>query len=722
MSSSAFYFKLNRKLDKNQPVGSIITALDNLESNTMKPSGDIIDLNDFPLVQALNLNNSLKAIETNILPLTSQVPLTQVASSPNEIVALGLNSKIYRTTNGESWTSSDCPAVGGAFTGSIFLDYAPSLGKFYIVHRMGSSSTTEFIHTSFDGIGWDSNDYGSIPAPNPPTSNTDQGPNNTTWATKWVPHLSAFARPFTWVTYTVVSHDNVADNPTITQYPCYMYAWLDETRVYHTALKYNLLNSSPSISSDISSVSWELITQLFNCAPWNSSYWYGGISTYPGQFETCSDHVFAHFGLPSSIIHCVNGNYQNKIFFRTGYTTEPNTFTAYTNSFSFPTNNIAMVYDVQNTKYIALNKDSNQCYVSTNGTTWSNPLTIDGGVCTIDNIAIRHNQSRLIAVGATIKTSDNSAVSWTTQNFPTLGGNFTKIAISPSGVCVVSPLASTTIARATTATNFDLEEVGATGDWQNVYWDGTKFILTSRTLQLKTSSDGITWATQTNHTPFTNSSHYIFSMSNYLTNYCAISNSSPDTLTSTDGITWVKRTSTIATGCNSVCMTKLLDDSIITVIVGTNCAYFNTDYGVSTFSNSSSSIGTGNWSNLIWADGKFVCISLNSNKVAYSINGISWILKSLPFIPCSIVYAVDKFVIKGSYQLTTTEDLINFNVLQPCEDTTSGAKTIYDSVNDKIITANNTSVAYATIVDTTKVRLPYIACDTDGFTNYIKVS
>jgi hypothetical protein len=379
-----------------------------------------------------------------------------------------------------------------------------------------------------------------------------------------------------------------------------------------------------------------------------------------------------------------------------------------------------MVYDVAGNRYLAINRDTNQFYTSADGITWAGPTSIGVGSYTINGIGIRHSQSTLVITGSTIKTSTNNGTSWTTQVLPTINGSFSKIAVSDTGISIVSALNSSTVARATNGANFDLTSVTDTSDWQNIFWDGLKFILTSRTLQLKTSADGSTWVSQSNHAAFTNAAHYITAMCNISTNLCAISTSSVDTLTSTTGTSWTKRASTVPTGLTSIAG-GLIFDGITNrmVAVGTNICYYNDSYGTTAFT--SATIGTGGWSNLIFADNKFVCISLTTSKLAWSRDGVTWTLVTTPIQPCSLTYTGDMFIIKGSSYLVTTADLVEFGLQQPCEATDSGAKTVYDVTSNRIITANVASISYASS-DPNKLRLPYIASSTSGMVNYIKVS
>ena len=55
--SIPFYYKLNQKIDdlaaQSTPVGSVLAMATGIDSDIYKPSGDVIDTNDYPLLNAL---------------------------------------------------------------------------------------------------------------------------------------------------------------------------------------------------------------------------------------------------------------------------------------------------------------------------------------------------------------------------------------------------------------------------------------------------------------------------------------------------------------------------------------------------------------------------------------------------------------------------------------------------------------------------------------------
>lgn len=682
MSSAAFYYKLNKKMNENLPIGSLVPMIDDLNSNIYKPSGDVISTIEYPLFPATS--NLLQAIETTNFSLTGQVPFTHIACSPTLILAVGQNSKIYTSPNGETWTSYDCPAASGVFT-NIFVEYAPApISKFYITDRVGSTySGTDTVYTSVDGVSWSSYSGGNYYS-NP------QGFGFTSYPLALTKYNPSAAR---WERFNL------------------MFAWSDPgggiVTHYYTSISYK---SDITSSSDWIASSW--IDWGISSSQWINNYY--TISSSIAQ--TCSSlDVYSYYPF-----HCVNGLYQPKIFCKTGTVSALGVVTPYASSFVFPNHdNMIMVYDIANNRYMAINKLTNQYYLSAAGTTWSAAVSIGAGSYSINAVGIRHNQSRFVALGNVVKTSDNNGGTWSAQTMLSLGGNFTKIAVSPTGVSVVSSLNSSVVARATNGVGFDLTTITDSANWQNVFWGASKFILTARTLLLKTSVDGVSWTSQSNHTAFTNGAHYITNICNIGNNLCAISVESVDTLTSSDGITWSKHSSTVPTALNSIVGTTLSDGTNRMVAVGTNICRYNDSYGATAFS--SATIGTGNWSNIIFAQDKFVCISLNSLLLAWSYDGITWTTVATPFQAMSLCYTNNLFIIKGLSQTITSSDLVTFGISQPSEATTSGAQTIYDTVNSKLITANSTSIAYADMVST-NIRLPYVEHDVQGMTNYIKIA
>ena len=697
MSSSAFYYKLNKKINLAEPIGSIQSMIEGVDSPVYYPSGDIINTFEFPLLNAfiVGQNDYYRGITTTdySLSTTGQIVTSQIAASSSEIITIGENSKIYRSVNGETWTSYDCPAPAGVFTGGLFLDYAPGYG-FYINERIGSR---DWIYSTPDGITWTVYDLGV-----PPTGYTNY---------YWYNFVSGFS-------YTKYL-GGVGFGAGVFGRVC-MSTYYDGTEQnYVITLCRGAINTSYHSCTYI----------VLDGAP---SYYYGYVPW--SSFPVCSDHYTIgtrptsvindnpYFNQMGGYLHCVNGLYQNKIFMVNGYTLTADSMLllSYTSSFKFPSSNMLLLYDVSNARYFAVNRDNNYFYTSTNGITWSGATALDSGVFTVNGVAVRHNQSRIIAIGNKFKYSDNFGTAWTTQAVNIVGGNFTSVATDNiTGNTVSSALASSTIAKATNGMNFDIVSITTSADWQNVYYDGTKFIITSRARDLKTSGDSITWTAQATHTAFTNSAHYITSMAHSGAHYCAISPSSVDTLTSVDGITWAKRASTVPIALNSISIGTLVSGTVRTVAVGTNICYTSDDYGVTAFT--TRTIGTGNWSNLSYNNSRFVCISLNSLLLAHSTDGITWTTVVTPFQPKSLVYTDNMWIIKGSTTLTSTNDLITFRLSQPCEDTTSGAITVYDSISEKVITANATSISYADI-SIEKIRLPYVESSDSGIINYIKVA
>ena len=704
MSSAAFYYKLNKSLDKQRPIGSIKSMMGGIDSVYYQPSGDMITLSEFPILNAFMIGQEeyYRGIDTTNFLLTGQIPLNYVACSPTIILAVGQNSKIYLSTAGETWTSYNCPSLTGVFT-NIFVEYAPApINKFYISDV--ASNGVETIYTSTDGVSWVG--YTGVSG----------------GGSRWIPSLGVWGTMRTWSTsnssswysnwyYLITKSDITTES-----------AWVSGSYLATTGAgginEYCYTNTFGQ-NFTVNANQFTLIGYGGVAKMHDTEYGYA-YNSYMLPFIIPSAPPSGYQGGTSGFYHVVNGLYQTKFLAAGAYHDAHILYSKpYTNAFTLPST-VKIVYDVKNNRYMAIDPVNNYFYISTDGVTWSTPVGIGGTAYTLNCIGIRHNQDRIVACGKDTKTTDNYGTNWASQVFLTLGGNFTSIATDNiTGNTVSSALASSTIAKATNGMNFDIVSITTSADWQNVYYDGTKFIITSRARDLKTSGDSITWTAQATHTAFTNSAHYITSMAHSGAHYCAISPSSVDTLTSVDGITWAKRASTVPIALNSISIGTLVSGTVRTVAVGTNICYTSDDYGVTAFT--TRTIGTGNWSNLSYNNSRFVCISLNSLLLAHSTDGITWTTVVTPFQPKSLVYTDNMWIIKGSTTLTSTNDLITFRLSQPCEDTTSGAITVYDSISEKVITANATSISYADI-SIEKIRLPYVESSDSGIINYIKVA
>jgi len=691
--SIPFYYKLNQKIDdlaaQSTPVGSVLAMATGIDSDIYKPSGDVIDTNDYPLLNALLVSSGsyYRALESTQFSLTGSVPFTQIACSPDLIMCVGENSKIYTSTDGESWTSYDCPAAGGAFSGSYFLDYAGSpVNKFYITHR-STNYYSETVYLSTDGSSW--NSYTGC-------GENVGYPSVGSSYSRYCRYLNKWYK-FFWYGVQVCNNP-----PTCSPLVTYTYVGL-------------------STKTDITSgTNWSSIVQT-DVTGYIPPFYYDGLlvwaqstSTFISQYVNTATHY-------RNVLPVVNGSYQPYILTQYGYYTSNGVnLYGYATGFSFPSSSTIIAYDIANNRYMAVNPTTNQFYTSANGLDWSAAATITAGSYTLNGIGIRHNQSRFVAVGTDVKTTVDNGANWVDQTLLTLGGNFTDVATDDSGITVISSLNSSVVSRATTGTNFDLVNITDSSDWQNVHWDGSKFILSSRTRQLKTSTDGETWTTQSAHAAFTNTAHYITSMCNISTNYCAISSSSVDTLTSSNGTSWTKRASTVPTGLLSICGATLPDGTNRMVAVGTNICYTSDDYGVTALS--SRSIGTGVWNHVIYAGGRFVCVSSSTyTQLVYSYDGITWVAVTTPFQPYSFAYVDGLYVIIGQYYLTVTDDLENFGLSQPIATSVAGRCSVYDETNNKMICANVTSISYADATST-KIRLLYMTSTDSGITNYIKVA
>jgi alpha-tubulin suppressor-like RCC1 family protein len=256
--------------------------------------------------------------------------------------------------------------------------------------------------------------------------------------------------------------------------------------------------------------------------------------------------------------------------------------------------------------------------VKTNSSLTVNTIT------TSNSISAGTNHTLLILENGNI-------MSWGRNNTGQLGNNSTTDTISPINVHTSSinsdPLTSAKIIQYTISSN-------NSNDFTSICWspDLSLFVAVASSGtgdRVMTSSDGITWTSQTSVVD-NNWTSVIWCKELIL--FVAVSSSGTNNrvMTSPDGITWTSRTSASDNNWSSVCWAPELSLLVAVSTTGTGDRVMTSSDGITWTSRTSAS--DNNWTSVCWCNNINIFIAVSNSNDSYrrvmtSEDGINWILR-----------------------------------------------------------------------------------------------